>query len=163
VSNRQPKRRIPLTPIQLDQAYSLGMVGIRSRMSFSVVTNVGDETTTVEFTVDSGASYSMVSLEFARTRGFADLPPPEAEIDLTIRTARGFDAIRVRPGRIRLWWNPDQSGYWFDWPVLFRVDAPPEVPPLLGLGGIIKTCRWTFDGEYSFEAAYGTLLLEDTR
>jgi len=139
------------------------MVGVRARLALQILTESRESTIPVRFVVDSGAMYSIISLAFAQNYRFADLPPPEAEIDLTIRTARGFDAIRVRPGRIRLWWNPDQSGYWFDWPVLFRVDAPPEVPPLLGLGGIIKTCRWTFDGEYSFEAAYGTLLLEDTR
>ena len=161
--SRQPTIRTPLAPFLLDQAISLGMVGVRSRVMLHLVSDGRTEPTAVEFVIDSGASYSVVSLELARRLRFADLPPPEAEIDLTIRTARGFDAIRVRPGRIRLWWNPEQSGYWFDWPVLFRVDAPPAVPPLLGLGGIIKTCRWTFDGESSFEASYGTLLLEDMR
>ena len=71
--------------------------------------------------------------------------------------------MRVRPGRIRGWWTDDLHGYPFDWPVLFRVGTPLGVPPILGLGGILKTCRWTFDGSYSPDAPYGTLTLEDIR
>ena len=69
----------------------------------------------------------------------------------------------MRPGRIRGWWNDNQQGYPFDWPVLFRVNAPIGVPPLLGLGGIVKTCRWILDGTYALDSPYGYLILEDIR
>jgi len=69
----------------------------------------------------------------------------------------------VVPGRIRLWLNQDLQGYPFDWPVLFRVDSPVGVPSILGLGGVIHTCKWTFDGSYSIDSPYGFLSLDDIR
>jgi len=71
--------------------------------------------------------------------------------------------MRVRPGRIRAWWNEERLGYPFDWPILFRVDAPLDIPSILGLGGIVKTCRWTFDGTFTTASPYGYLALDDIR
>jgi hypothetical protein len=37
------------------------------------------------------------------------------------------------------------------------------MPNLLGFGGVIRTCRWIFDGTASAAASYGSLTLEDIR
>jgi hypothetical protein len=114
------------------------------------------------FVVDSGASFSFISLELAQFRR-VPVPPAEAEIVIEMRSASGTAPVRVRPGRVRAWLGDELRGYPFDWPVLFRVDAPVGVPSILGLGGIVRTCRWTLDGTHSLAAPYGTLALEDIR
>jgi len=43
------------------------------------------------------------------------------------------------------------------------LNARPGTSPLLGLGGVVKTCRWLFDGTPSPHGDYGHLLLEDIR
>jgi hypothetical protein len=46
---------------------------------------------------------------------------------------------------------------------LFRVENERNAPNLLGLGGVIPTCRWLFDGTSDPAAPYGSLTLEDIR
>jgi hypothetical protein len=50
-----------------------------------------------------------------------------------------------------------------DWPVFIRMDDPPGAPPLLGLGGVVGLCRWTFDGTPTPDAPFGTFTLDDIR
>jgi hypothetical protein len=158
----QPILRIPLIQSMLDRVDLLGVVGLRTRVNLHLEVAYGRPTKTLPFVVDTGASYSLISLELAQTRRLL-IPPPEAEIELPLRTAQGTTPFQVRPGRIRAWWNDQHRGYPFDWPVLFRVGAPLGLPSILGLGGVVKTCRWTFDGSYSFDTPYGYLTLEDIR
>jgi hypothetical protein len=159
---RQPARRYSLEPYWLDRVDLLGVVGLRSRSTLHLERGNGRAPVPYPFAVDSGASYSLISLELAQ-RDHLPTPPPEAEIELPLRTAQGTNTIRVRPGRIRAWWDDQLRGYPFDWPVLFRVGAPLDLPCILGLGGVVKTCRWTFDGSYSIDSPYGYLTLEDIR
>ncbi len=159
---RQPTRRVQLRPSRTELTEVLDVVGLRCRVSLNLEISVGQPTEAVSFVVDSGASYSMIGTDFARAHRIP-VPPPESEIELSLQTATGLASIRVRPGRIRAWINDDLKGYPFDWPVLFRVGGPLGVPPILGLGGVVKTCRWAFDGSDSIESPYGYLTLEDIR
>ena len=158
----QPSRCIALTRVLPDRTDTLGVIGLRCRVDLHFDLGAGRQSSQLRFVVDSGASYSIVSLQQAESLGLP-VPPPEAETDLELTTARGPTIMRVRPGRLRAWWTAEQTGYPFDWPVLFRVDAPSHVPPILGLGGVVKTCRWTFDGSYSPATPYGVLTLDDIR
>ena len=114
------------------------------------------------FRVDTGAQLSLVSLGVATRRGWP-VPPPEDAVDLRMDTPGGVGPALVRPGRVRVWWTRDRVGYPFDWPVLFVPGLPTTVPPLLGLGGVVTTCRWTFDGRPTPAAPFGGLTLDDTR
>ena len=159
---RQAALRVPLDPISIGRVDSLEVIGLRCRVDLFVEAGLGQPTEKLPFVVDSGPSYTFVSLELARSRTLP-VPPPEAEITLPLQTVGGLQSMRVRPGRLRAWWHTDLQGYPFDWPVLFRVDAPPTVPPILGLGGVVKTCQWLFDGTYSPESPHGFLTLSDIR
>ena len=159
---RQPMRRLPLVPLGIHRVQDSGVVGLRCRARLHLAVDSGSTPTPVSFVVDSGASYSMMSLDFAECRQITiNLLGPEIVLQPT--TAQGTTPMLVRPGRVRAWWNDELSGYPFDCPILFRVGAPAAVPPILGLGGVVKTCRWTFEGEHSLEAPYGCLQLEDMR
>jgi len=159
---RQSPRRVALASVLPERVHSLGTIGLRCRIHLRIEIESGWEPLSIPFVIDSGASYSLISLEMARLRRLP-IPPPESEIDLPLTTADGRTAIRVRPGRIRAWWSANGQGYPFDWPVLFRVDMPPGVPPILGLGGIVRTCSWHFDGSFSPEFPLGSLTLTDIR
>lgn len=80
-------------------------------------------------------------------------------------TATGRDTVTVRPGRIRAWWNPQLVGDPFDWPILFNT-APANRrgrKPVLGLGGVVTTCRWTVEGPRSAFHHDGFINFEDVR
>jgi hypothetical protein len=156
----QPSRKVAFIPTLMNQAETLGAIGLKCRLELWL--DAGKEPKPVSFVVDSGASYSIVGLTFAQVRKIP-VPPPQSEVEIPLLTAKGSGRIRVRPGRVRAWWSDTLEGYPFDWPVLFRVDTPIEVPSILGLGGVVKVCRWTFDGGYSPDAPFGNLLLEDVR
>ena len=146
---RQPSQKVLLQSSSTDdQTALLGVVGLRTRLALHLEASSRPKPTTLAFVVDSGASYSLISLDLAQSRRIA-IPPPESETVIQLRTPSGLTSMRVRPGRIRGWWDEEHHGYPFDWPVLFRVDSPSGMPSILGLGGIVKTCRWTFDGSYS--------------
>jgi len=159
---RQPTRREKLRPVSIVQADSLGVIGLNCRLILHIEAGNGLLPEPFPFVVDSGASYSLISLELAQSRNLK-VPPPEAEVEIPMQSVGGPEMMRVRPGRIRGWWHPERTGYPFDWPVLFRVDAPPSVPSILGLGGVVKTCHWLFDGTYAHESPYGFLTLNDIR
>jgi hypothetical protein len=158
----QPSLRLKLGFGPADQAAVLGVVGLRTRLKLYVVPGEGQPLKELRFAVDSGASYSLISLAMAEGLRLP-VPPPGSETDLRLQTPQGAAAMRVRPGRIRAWWTADRRGYPFDWPVLFRVGAPAGTPSILGLGGVIRTCRWIFDGTYLPDSPYGSLTLDDIR
>ncbi len=158
---RQSDLRVPFIP-SLNRVEVLGMVGLRCRVDLHLATDNGQTTELLPFAIDSGASYSLINLDLADLRGIP-VPPSHTEIELQLRTPTGIQPFRVRPGRIRCWWNADLAGYPFDWPVLFRVGGPLGSPSILGLGGVIPTCSWSFDGLYSPDAPYGALTLSDLR
>ena len=124
---RQPTCRVTLNPPPTDQVSALGVVGLRRRVRLYL--DPGDErpTEAIPFAIDSGASYSLISLSLAEDRQLP-VPPPEAEIDLRLRTTAGVTVMRVRPGRVRAWWTAGRHGYPFDWPVLFRVGCASRNP-----------------------------------
>jgi hypothetical protein len=158
---RQPSLRVGYRRLQAERAVELGAVGLQPRVVLHLFTTSG-RTNAVAFVCDSGAALTFVGLDAALSWGIP-LPPPEAETTLELGTATGTQAVRVRPGRIRLWWNADRTGYPFDWPVLFRPGLPLSVPPLLGLGGVVATCDWLFTGQYHPDAPFGALTLDDLR
>lgn len=161
-SLRQPSRRFDLQATNLAQTHDLGVIGLRCRVTLRLAVEGGKPPIPLQFVADSGASYSMMSLSVAQTNLLSmDLLGPEVVLHPT--TAQGAAPMRVRPGRVRAWWTDELRGHHFDWPVLFRVGAPLGVPSILGLGGVVKTCRWTFDGSHAPDSPYGYLTLEDLR
>jgi len=159
---RQPALRVGYQKRFEGRAIKLGAVGLQPRATFHVDLGSGLPLAAVDFVVDSGATISSIGLEYAANLDIP-VPPPEAETALNLTTATGSQAVRVRPGRIRLWWHPDRTGYHFDWPILFRPGLSLTVPPLLGLGGVVSTCVWTFDGRYDPDSPFGYVLLDDCR
>ncbi len=158
---RQPRLRVEYIRSLEHRAWELGAVGLQARARLHL--DLGHAALfPLEFVVDSGAAMTIVGLEYALQRGIP-VPPPHVETTLHLGTASGASPVRVRPGRIRLWWNADRTGYPFDWPVLFRPGLPLTVPPILGLGGVIATCRWTFDGQYDPDTPFGHVLFDDSR
>lgn len=144
-----------------ERALEFGAVGLQPQVVLHLQTHSGT-TTAIRFVVDSGASMTMIGLDLAASWG-VPLPPPEAETTLNLGTASGTQPVSVRPGRLRLWWHAGRPGYSFDWPVLFRVGLSLTVPPLLGLGGIVSTCDWSFTGRYDPDTPFGHVLLDDLR
>lgn len=65
---RQPTRRFPLLPTGLARTPDLGVVGLRCRAVLRLGAEGGRPPVPVSFVVDSGASYSMISLELAQLR-----------------------------------------------------------------------------------------------
>lgn len=159
--NRQPSLSVPLIAASAAQSRALGVIGLRCRVTLHLATRGGPPASAV-FVVDSGASYSFVSLELATVLGVR-VPPPADEVELALRTAVGNAAARVRPGRILAWWDGQLRGQPHDWPVLFRVGMPLGLPSILGLGGVVGSCRWAFDGTPLPDSPHGTLTLEDIR
>jgi hypothetical protein len=153
--HRQPSLRVPL-----DEAENTGVLRAHFHGLHPLTTNLH-----LWVDVDTGATYSQITSHEAATLG---LPiPPGPEIDCSISTAAGRVATRVRPGWMRVWWTNQRTGDPFVWPILFRMMAPtpnpPAIKPVLGLGGVIPECRWTFDGTYTPEHPLGSLLLDDIR
>ncbi|MGL4553534.1 MAG: aspartyl protease family protein [Gemmataceae bacterium] len=136
-------------------------VGMTFRVRLWVETDDTDSTIPIRFLVDSGASYSSIDLADAEFRGLR-VPPPEADQDLHLNTAAGVLPVTVRQGVIRCWWTPDLTGHAIEFPILFRVN-PPSGQPLLGLGGVLRLCRWHFDPPAQPHFPYGRLALEDAR
>lgn len=158
---RQPMTRVPLQ-YDVTRADELGVVGLKCRVKLWLEAGSGLPPVPFPFVVDSGASYSLIDLEVARDANLP-VPPRDAEVDIPLLTTGGTVSMRVRPGRVRCRLGRDPRGYPFDWPVMFRVHTPRAMPSILGLGGVIHTCRWTFDGTPAPAAPYGSLALEDIR
>jgi hypothetical protein len=159
---RQPALVVTLVHGPESDAFTYGMVGLKSRITLFLEAMKPNPPVPTLFAVDSGASCTLIPLDFA-IRHHIPVPHPETEIPIHLTTTQGKALMHVRPGRIRAWWNPQQKGYTFDWPVLFQVGGSLATPPILGLGGVINTCRWTFEGGYSPDAPYGHVQLNDLR
>ena len=116
----------------------------------------------IEFRVDTGASWTMISLAAAQFYGLP-IPDDTHNRTLPLNSATERRRVTVRDGRIRVWWDVGGRGTPFDWPVLFVVDAPAGSQPLLGLGGVIRDCRWIFDGRAETDAIFGSATFRDIR
>lgn len=160
-SLRQPTFRAPLQAPTLDRVHELGVIGLHCWVTLWIDTGAG-LIVPVNFLLDSGSSYVRMNVERALSYGLT-VPPPEAECDMPVLTAGGRVATRVRPGRIRGWWDSTCQGHPFDFPVLFRVNASPEAPTLLGLGGVVRLFRWTIDGTPTPAEPYGAFTADDLR
>jgi hypothetical protein len=118
------------------------------RLYFPLPGQTAPYCTKIDFRVDSGAYYSFIGIQLAKDHR---LPVPESpEFPLTLRSAFGGTAVRVRAGRIRGYWplqGDEKQGEMFDWPILFLVDFP-SAPAVLGLGGVIDGCQWEFGGSH---------------
>ncbi len=159
---RQPTHREALIPVT-NRIDEFGARGLKTRITLWLAAGAGLEPAPLKFLVDSGSSFSMISLGTAERNGIP-VPLVGAEFPFAARTAAGLISVPVRPGRMRLWWTPNCVGYPFDWPVLFRLDAPGlDVPPLIGLASLFQTCRWTFDGTSTLAFPNGHLALDDVR
>ena len=159
---RQPSLRIGYLKRSEERALEFGAVGLQPRAQFHIDIGPGLPPVPLDFVVDSGASMTIIGLEYAANHDLP-VPPPHVETTLNLLAASGAAPVRVRPGRIRLWWTADRAGYPFDWPVLFRPGLPLTVPPILGLGGVIGTCEWLFGGRYQPDTPFGALTLDDIR
>lgn len=161
-SLRQPTRRVPLGHGDTGQAASFGMVGLTCR-AILLVEREGLPPLPVSFFIDTGASFTLIGLRWAAARDIPAPPDGVEEFDVPLMTAGGRGPLRVRPGRVNAWWNEGSPGYRFSWPALFVPSWPLRAPPLLGLGGVVNTCRWTVDGTYTPTAPWGSLALDDLR
>ena len=115
------------------------------------------------FRVDTGAAQAMVPLKAAAELELPLHGPETESVILLKQSGGGSDRIRVRHGRLRVWWGLFRTGDPFDWPVTFLVDAPADGPWLLGLGGVIRDCTWLFDGRPDDESLFGRATFTDVR
>jgi hypothetical protein len=158
---RQPTLRVPYQTVLAERVVEFDAIGLRVRIEAFFQTSTAGFVIPIVCALDSGASVSIMSIELAESYRLPIPIGPELLIPTT--TASGSGSMRVIPGRVRLWLNPNQEGYPYDWPMMFRVDGSLRTPPIIGLGGVVKTCRWTFSGEFSKQAPHGTVQLEDLR
>lgn len=159
---RQPSLRQRLNTVMPELEPQFGFVPLTVRVRLFLNTIAGTATSTL-FLFDSGATHSVLGLEVALSSRLTTISRLGPEFGSLQTSAQGLTPIRYRAGRLRAWWDEQRRGSPFDWPVLFRVNAPLNVPWVIGLGGVVSTCRWTFDGGYSPEYPSGYLSLEDIR
>ncbi len=114
----------------------------------------------VRFRVDSACSVSVISLTLARKW---NIPTDGTRTRQRRLTALGWVHVEVTETWFRFRLSKDQRAAPFLAPVVFEKDQPAEVPPLLGLKGIINQLRWTFDGRYRFGEPFGFCELCDVR
>jgi hypothetical protein len=159
----QPLLRQPMSFPRLDLDEMSGIIHVECWVSLWLSAGDNDaEPVEARFKVDSGATCSSIRLHDAQRLGIP-IDPTGRERTIRLRTSMGPVRARILPGQIRGWWNNSLQGYPIVWPVLFRVDAPEGVSPLLGLGSIVRQCRWRFDGISSSSEPYGFFTLEDVR
>lgn len=109
--------------------------------------------TPVDFIVDTGASATIVSAEWARDQRIA-LPDETATVP--VRTAAGVVRSTVRDGELRLRF-PQLPGHVFRLYCVFSESMPAATPPLLGLNDFLDVFRLTFDGAARPDAVMGTI------
>lgn len=153
-SDRQPDWFCPLVPH--------GTIGLVCEAPLWVDTGHGRPAAEIIFRVDSGATHITIPAWVFAKHGLPE-PSPETERELPLGTAVTKAPARVRPCRLRAWWNPQRAGHLFNWPALYLPGRPPSVPPILGLGGVVTECRWVIDGRPSPGFPRGRLTLKDTR
>jgi len=115
--------------------------------------DAGGDWSLIECLVDTGASFSVISTERARSLGLT-VPRTFSRIDL--QTADGTTAATVRDGSIdtRFARLPEIT---FDLLWLFRDDIPATVEPVLGLHNLIDLLTVTFDGTMRPGAMMGVI------
>ncbi|MBX9582505.1 MAG: hypothetical protein K2X87_19545 [Gemmataceae bacterium] len=139
-----------------------GQIGLVCQVKLWIDRGDGRPPVDITFRVDSGATHLTIpAWAFAKHR--LPVPPAGTERDVDETTAAGTAAARVRAFRLRAWWNPQLAGTPFDWPALYWPGRPETVPPILGLGGVVTTCRWVIDGRPTPGFPFGSITLEDTR
>jgi hypothetical protein len=112
---------------------------------------------TVDFLLDSGANVTAIPTSAARDW---DIPFSHKAIELEVRTALGRARQVVHPGDITVR-VPGLEGREFIWPCHFVEHAGSPPSPVLGLAGVLQDLRIIFDGTYSQDAPYGSLILEE--
>lgn len=103
------------------------------------------------FLVDTGASFTILSTEWARNRG---IRVPARTSTVPLMTAGGDRTARVRDADLRVRFarlceRP------FDLAVLFSDDYSPAAPPLLGLHNLLNSWQFTVSGAFDPAAAMG--------
>ena len=109
--------------------------------------------------------YSQIASHDAELKELAI--PTTPPVPLQMQTALTPEIASVKAVWMLAWWTEQRSGDPFRWPLLIHMypqsDTPPNVPALLGLGGVISDSRWTFDGTYHQDSRHGFLTLNDIR
>lgn len=151
----QPAQPCFLVPLRSVYSSQTGVTGFQANLPLLVQTMRGVEPVT--FRVDTGASVTSMPLRYAQA---LNINVPNQEVAIPTVTAVGQITRIVRNGRIWVWlpqWRREQP---FDWPCYFDNNQPQNVPPLLGLAGVINDLRLTLDGAPSPGAAFGNLVVE---
>lgn len=117
-------------------------VSLRATIPFLLERFPGDWVLVPDALVDSGASLSIFSAEWARRNGFVLPPRPTF---LPIVTATGLTRTRVYDLDLNARF-PQLPECTFSLAVVFSEAHPPTVPPLLGLHNLLNTWKYTFDG-----------------
>ena len=164
MSNQPPRTQesvqIPLCPLP-DARQGRGDADLVCHLPLRVEAGPG-RVVPIEFRVDTGSSRTVMSLGAAEAYGLP-IPDEGSERTVLLNSSIGWRPVRVRDGRLRIWWEVGRRGDPFDWPVLFIVGVPAGSQPLLGLGGVIRDCQWVFDGRPEDDAVFGTATFHDIR
>lgn len=106
--------------------------------------------------IDTGASYSMISVAAARR---LNLTIPAVTSQAPIASAAGRRLATIRDGELRIRF-PQIPGRSFRLYCVFVEELPADTPLLFGRNDFIDTFRLTFDGRFSLGAPAGHVLLE---
>jgi hypothetical protein len=109
-----------------------------------------------DFRVDTGAHVTEVSEDWAKQY---HVPIRGPLLTWTVTTGSGTTTFTGWLGSIRVR-LPLWSGVEFDWPCFFRRNRPANLPPQLGMAGVIKDIRLLVDGTASPAAPHGILRVE---
>ena len=109
-----------------------------------------------KFLVDTGASFTILSTDWARANGIR-VPPMYSTMPLI--TAGGPRPVRVRDADLRVRFRRLRECP-FELAVLFSDDYPPDAPPLIGLHNLLNYWRFAFDGAFEPAAAMGHMRFE---
>jgi hypothetical protein len=109
-----------------------------------------------DFIVDTGSSYTMMSVYRARQIG---IELPETWVRLPITTASETVTPRVYDGELQIRFRQLQ-GRTFRLYCVFVEEMNPNALPILGLNDFFDAFRVTFDACYSPEAPAGHMLFE---
>lgn len=164
-TSRQPALVAPLVPRLILGQLDGGLETYRCDLPLWLDIGGGRTSVAVSFRVDSGCELSMVGIDAAQDLGLPVPPDGTREYPLGTVTATKSEDVRCRLVHLRVWWTRDQVGEPFVWPVLF-LTAPAHrrrQRALLGLGGVVTTCRWTVSGPGTGGSGTGGILFEDVR
>lgn len=130
----------------------------RARVAAEVWVQPGRWKSVPNFVVDTGASATIVSAEWARGQRIA---LPEESSAVPVVTAAGSVRATVRDGELRLRFT-QLPGHVFRLYCVFSESMPASTPPLLGLNDFLDVFRLTFDGAARPDAAMGGIRFETT-